>query len=692
MVAMWVALAANTGIIQFVHHDRYYQTAQSQSTKKVTLKAERGGIQDRNGTSLAITLGSASYGVWPRKVSDPDNYARVLAPVLRLSEDEVRAIFQSKKKYQYLIRHADIETMRRIDAVLDSLDDPMRVKVKAFEKIPEFKRCYPLGRIGAQVVGYTDVDNHGIEGLELFFDRELAGNDGRSVLLRDAMLRSDRFLAEPVVEARDGLDMRLTIDWRIQEIAEEELEAGVEKAQAKYGGVIVLDAGTGEILSMANVPRFDPNDPASFNSLDPIYRKNRLVTDMMEPGSTFKIVTFAEALETGVVKESDMIDCMGGNYRIGSHTIHDSHELGVVPAEDVLVFSSNIGTVRIAERFGKRRLYERARMFGFGEVTGSDFPNETRGMLPNPKTWSNLSLPTISFGQGVAVSPLQLVAAYGAIANGGELLSPRIISGFRDRGGNIVRASGARTVRRVMERETAERLSNILCGVVERGTGKSAAIPGIRIAGKTGTAQRIQEGSKGYAGGKYISSFIGFIADRDPKLVCLVLVDSPVGVYYGSQVAAPVFKNIMNRILNMGESPLSRMLANDSSAPECTVKVPSLRNVPSAQAIEQLRALGFVPKVVGDPATVVKQFPQEGTPLKRGSGVTLYTNSFTTARGDSVPVPDLAGKSLREAVQDLVQANLKVKVVGSGVVGNQSPLPGTLVAYGTICEIECRKR
>ena len=575
MGAMWACLAMNTGIIQFLHHDRLYRTAVNQSTMPVTLKAARGAIVDRNGVEMAVTLSSASYGVWPNKVIDTEVAARAFARAAGLDEAEVKTTLASKKKYLYLVRHADIGTMKKLDAAIDTLDNPLLVKVKAFEKIPEFKRCYPLGKIGAQVIGYTDVDNRGIEGCELFFNRELAGSDGRSVLLRDAMQRSDRFLAEPVVEARNGLNVRLTIDWRIQEIAEEELETAVENARASYGGVVVLDSSTGEILAMANVPRFDPNDPASFNSLDPAYRRNRLVTDMIEPGSTFKVVAFSEALESGKIRETDMIDCMGGSYRIGSHVINDSHEHGVLTAEDVLVYSSNIGTIKIAERIGKQKLYERARLLGFGEVTGSDFPNETRGMLPNPRTWSNLSLPTISFGQGVAVSPLQIVAAYAAIANGGELLSPRIIRELRDKNDAAVRRAEIRRIRRVMTRETAARLTGILCAAVDRGTGRTAAIPGVLLAGKTGTAQRIQEGGKGYAGGKYVSSFIGFNTDRDPKLVCLVMIDSPVGVYYGSQIAGPVFKNIMNRIISMGNSPLNPHLAEASPVPERTAVVPA---------------------------------------------------------------------------------------------------------------------
>ncbi|MHB9027974.1 MAG: penicillin-binding transpeptidase domain-containing protein [Candidatus Latescibacterota bacterium] len=692
MAVMWLALAVKTGIIQIIDHDRHYQKSVNQSTRSVTLKAERGTIMDRNGAQMAVTLNSASYAVWPRKVAEPKAAARVLSEASGLSYDRVMNTLTSKKNYVYLLRNAELETMRRMDAALDSLNDPIRVKTRAFDRLPEQKRRYPLGKIGSHVIGYTDVDSRGIEGLEKFFDRELAGSDGRSVQRRDAMQRTDGFMPEAVVKARDGLNLKLTIDSRIQEIAEAELEAAVDSSKAKYGGLIILDSSTGEILAMANAPRFNPNDPASFNALDPNLRRNRLVTDMLEPGSTFKIVTFAEALETGVISEDDPVNCHEGKYRIGNHTINDSHDMGVVPARDVLIHSSNIGTVEIAQRFGKMRLYERARMFGFGEVTGSDFPNETGGSLPNPRNWSNLSLPTISFGQGVAVSPLQLAAAYGAIANGGEYLAPRIIKEVIGRDGRTVHVSEKRRIRRVMSENTAARLSEILCQVVEMGTGRNAAVPGVRLAGKTGTAQRIEEGGKGYAGGKYVASFVGFIADRQPRLVCLVMIDSPVGVYYGAQVAGPVFRKVINQIVNLGGGPLAKAPAGNPEPLAVTVQLPDVSRMPVYQASRKLREAGFTPRVVGDPTLVVRQFPLAGAKLKQGSAVTLYTSSFTATRGDSVSMPDLTGKSLREAVADLKQAKLDVNITGSGVVQSQFPQPGALVASGTVCEVLCGKR
>ncbi|MBT4483264.1 MAG: PASTA domain-containing protein, partial [Candidatus Latescibacteria bacterium] len=512
---------------------------------------------------------------------------------------------------------------------------------------------------------------------------------------RDALGRAARSLDKPDIKPQDGLDVVLTIDWRIQEIADEEIEKSVIKMNATWGGIIVINTGNGEILAMSNAPRLDLNDPSYFDSkvFDPNNRRNRLVTDMLEPGSTFKIVTFAEALESGIVHEDDLIDCENGKFRLANHTINDSHKLGVVPVSDILIHSSNIGTVKIAEKIGKHRLYERTRLMGFGAATGLDVPDETKGRLPNPRTWSKLSLPTISFGQGVAVSPIQLAMAYSAVANGGFLIRPYIIKEVKNKGTRTGRKTNVQKIRRAMKTETAKRLTELLCETVESGTGKASAIPNIRIAGKTGTAQRPREGSKGYEPGRYISSFIGFIVDRDPRILCLVMVDSPEGLYYGSQVAAPVCKNILNRILNMSNGPWSSVVVekDDEKGKEEGI-VPVLKGMSIHAAVAKLREFGFSTSVVGDSTTVLNQLPNPGAKLNRGDDITLYSNIMTAEKGNRIKVPELRGKTVREAVHELVQAQLKVSIQGSGVVTKQSPSAGSLVEHGTVCEIACTKR
>ena len=564
---LWLVLWGRVGIIQGVRHQYYRGIAEGQRVKPITLRARRGAILDRNGNDLARDVSSASYEVRPQEIDDPDAVATGLSRVTGVSKSTIIPLLTSNREYCWFLRQVEPEIMRKIDAL----------DIKGIRKIHEYRRCYPLGAIGAQVLGYCDVDGQGIEGYELYANDFLAGHDGRSIAFLDAFGRVSLSLDAPMVEPENGLDIRVTLDWKIQEIADEEVGACVADLDAEWGGAIVLDPETGEILAMSNTPRFDPNHPGE---CDPALRRNRIATDMIEPGSTFKIVTFAEAFESDMLTENDLVDCENGHFTIGSHTIDDSHKLGIVTAREVLVHSSNIGAVKIAEKLGKRRLYERIRLMGFGTMTGLDVPDESKGLIDKPNTWSNLTLPTVSYGHGVAVSPIQLAQAYAAVANGGFLLRPYMIKEIGGGNGHPGKITEKRTIRRVMSDETASRLENLLCDVVESGTGRTAALPNIRIAGKTGTAQRVKEGERGYERGKYISSFIGYITDREPKILCLVMIDSPKGPYYGSQVAAPVFRKIVNRILNMGDSPvaLPAVAEREMNAAPRECRVPDVKN------------------------------------------------------------------------------------------------------------------
>jgi len=676
---LWCLLLWKVTVIQWVEHEKYRARAEKQRIRPVTLKARRGCILDRNGIPLALTVSSASYEIRPGEMKDVSRAARLLSAATGKSVSHVMKLLTSKRKYCWLVRQADDEVCARLDGI----------NLRGVRKICETRRCYPFGKVGAHVLGYCNVDGKGIEGCELFADDELSGRDGRSIQLIDGTGKAALSLERPVLEPEDGLDVRLTIDWRIQEITDEELEQSVESLDAVWGGAVVLDPVTGEVLAMSNVPSFDPNRPASF---EPEVRRNRIVTDMVEPGSTFKVVTFIEALESGVLDEDDPVDCENGVFRIGRHTIRDSHKMETVPAREVLIHSSNIGAVKIAEKIGKKRLYERARLLGFGSVTGIDVPDETKGRLPNPRTWSNMSLPTISFGYGVAVSPIQLAMCYAAVANGGMLVRPHIIKevvGSESRRGQKV---SAQVIRRAMEREIAGRMERLLCEVVESGTGRNASLPNVRIAGKTGTAKRVKKGGRGYEEGRYVSSFVGYITDRRPKLLCLVMIDGPKGMYYGSQVAAPVFRRIMNRILNMGDSPVSDpVVVRAEKDGERVAVLPDLKGREIRDAVEELRRLGFRPAVVGDSTAVAFQSPGPGTKLPKEAEVTLFSDSMPVEKGNRVRVPRVQGKTVREAIQYLVQAHLEVNVTGTGIVRKQTPPPGTLVDHGTVCLIVCEK-
>ena len=679
---MWSVLVVRLWIIQYVDHDGHYKGAFNQRVKPFIIKANRGELQDRNRVKMVVSVESSSYGISPEQIEDKSRAARILSQAVNKGYEDIEAMLSSKEPYLWLVRQASPVVTKNLD----------NLHLAGLHKHKEFNRFYPYGKVAAQIIGFTDVDNYGIEGCELYFNDELMGRNGRTTILRDAKGKSLPSLDKPVINSQNGMDVVLTIDWKIQEIAEYELESCLKKTGAQWGGAIVLDSDTGEILAMANAPVYDPNKSKSFSGAHDIIR-NRLVTDMFEPGSIFKIVAFIEILETGILSEHDMIDCENGRYRIFNHTINDTHELDVVPVSDVLIHSSNIGTVKIAEKIGKKRLYERARLMGFGEVTGIDFPYETSGRLPNPRKWSKLSLPTISFGQGVAASPLQMIMAYGALANGGNLMTPIILKEIQGNSQRTGRKNISQIIRRVMTEKTARRLTDLFIKVVDEGTGKSASLPNMRIGGKTGTAQKVEEGKKGYIPGQYISSFVGFLPDCNKHIVCLIMVDSPKGLYYGSQVAAPVFKNIINRIVNLGDEYREhRIVQSDTTDSKKTVCVPNVKKLKIHDAMMELHRLGLKTNIVGDSTVVARQSPHSGAQLNRGSLVTLYGGSSSTKRTGYIEVPDLIGKSVREAVQNLVQVNLEVNVQGKGVVKSQKPRPGVLVNQGTVCMITCNRR
>ncbi|MFC1607530.1 penicillin-binding transpeptidase domain-containing protein [Candidatus Latescibacterota bacterium] len=678
---MWLVLAGKLVVLQVIGYKEYRNISIKQRIKPYVLEAQRGCILDRNGESLAVSRVTASYGISPTQVKNKAETTVLLSEATGKSKSEVSKYLASKS-YVWLVRQANSDVVRK----MDDLD------ITGIHKHTEFSRYYPLDMVGAQVIGTTDIDSYGIEGCELFFNDELMGRDGRSTVLVDAKRKSSPSLEEPRIKPRNGSDVSLTIDWRVQEIAEEELEACVASTRAKWAGAIVYDAGSGEILAMANVPRYNPNRSEGLKDNADIMR-NRLVTDMVEPGSIYKVVIFSEAIESGVITEDDEIDCEGGQYQIYNHVVHDTHEMDVVSAREVLIQSSNIGTVKIAEMVGEKRLYERSRLMGFGEVTGIDLPYESPGRISNPRKWSKLSLPTISYGQGVAVSPLQIVTAYGAIANGGELMVPRIVRKVTSNGNNNSHTMKSQVIRRAMTPETSQRLTELLVGVVEEGTGKNAGLPHMRIAGKTGTAQKVVEGKRGYEPGQYISSFVGFLPDCRTKLVCLVMVDSPKGVYYGSQVAAPAFKNIINRTLHLDGVVHEHLVAvNDTTGSAKTVLVPNVRGKRIRETLSILQSLGLNADVQGDTTAVASQVPPAGTRVVTGSIVTIYSDSFSTHRTGHIQVPNLIGKTMREAVQNLVQVNLKVNVAGTGIVRTQKPRAGVYVDHNTICMIMCRKR
>lgn len=424
------------------------------------------------------------------------------------------------------------------------------------------RRSYPYGSMGAQLLGFIGDDGRGLEGMELLYDGLLRGQSGWAIRQRDATGRTHATLEYASSPAKAGHSVFLTIDAEYQAIADQELTRGAKSAKAVSGTVVISNPGTGEILAIASYPPFDPN---CFKNYSREFYINRAVLEQFEPGSTFKIITMAAAIEEGIIKPEDIIDGEKGSLSIGGYKIGEAenHKYGPITAAEAIIHSSNICLVKIGQELGKEKLYQYARSFGFGCKTGIEFPGETEGIMEKPDKWSVIQSANISFGQGVSVNAIQLIVAYSAIANGGYLIRPRLLKGYGERDGIIQDAPPADTLRRVISSETAKKLVSMLEQCVEKGTGKPAAIRGWKIAGKTGTAQKKIDGKKGYDREKYIASFVGFIPAESPRLMISVIINEPQGKVYGGLVAAPVCHNIMKRIISLPNGFAQDLMANN---------------------------------------------------------------------------------------------------------------------------------
>lgn len=432
-------------------------------------------------------------------------------------------------------------------------------------------RSYPYGAAATQTLGVVGIDGRGLEGLELLYDDLLRGEAGWSIKQLDARGRTHPLAEYPLKPAQGGGSLILTLDADLQTIAAQELERGASKYRALSATALITDPQSGEILALACYP---PVSPSRFDGVEQSQLINKAIAEQFEPGSTFKTITMAAALEEGLIKPEDIIDGEGGHYAVGGHTIGEAegHQYGKLTAIQALAYSSNICLAKIGGRLGRERLYQYARAFGFGSKTGIEFPGEAAGLLSKPNEWSLIQCANISFGQGLSVTALQLAAAYGALANGGFLIRPKLVRELMDGQGQRMTNIGVDTLRRAVSAKTAAIIREMLEQAVadSMGTGRNARVPGWRVAGKTGTAQRKAPGQKGYHPDLYTASFVGFLPADDPRILAVIVVNEPRGSYYGGKVAAPIFASIMKRALSLPRGPAPELLAmssyGDSSA------------------------------------------------------------------------------------------------------------------------------
>ena len=464
-------------------------------------------------------------------MTDRDKEAAIsqLSGILNFSKDYLRGRLYRKKSFIWLARKISPQQSEAIK----------KLKIKSLGFLRESKRSYPNAYLASQVIGFAGVDNRGLEGVELYLDKYLRGEPGWGIFLRDARQKK-LDIAQKMVLPKDGMDIVLTIDQVVQYIAERELDKAYKAHNAKGASIVVMDPHTGRILALASRPTYNLND---YSNVSKDQTRNRAICDLFEPGSVFKIVTASAALEEKRLTEEDKIFCENGTYRVANHTLHDHTSHGWLTFREVIEESSNIGTTKIAQMLGPEIVYKYVRLFGFGSKLGIDLQGEISGMIKEPRFWSKTSIGAVPIGQEVGVTALQLASALSVIANGGQLMRPYIIEEIRDKQGRVIKRRTPTLIRKVISLDTAARMSKMLTGVVEEGTGKMAQIPGVTSAGKTGTAQKL-DANGAYSHDKFVASFIGFAPVEDPVVTIVVSLDEPHPNYYGGVVAAPVFKNV----------------------------------------------------------------------------------------------------------------------------------------------------
>lgn len=532
--------------LHIAENARLINLASRQHNTVMETSAKRGTIYDRNGKELAVDIQVASVSANPQQIEDKNQVAAQIAPYLSLEISEVNKKLNSSKKFEWLARRISQENGEKIAAL----------KIRGLNVIGEYKRFYPNKEIAGNLLGAVGYDAKALGGLELSFDKYLKGAPIEWVAQKDAKGR----LYTPFSQSEVTHDVTLTIDVNLQYITEKFLQENAVKYQAESGFAIVMDPHTGELLAMANYPSFNPN---TYWAYPQTVWKNHAIIDSFEPGSTFKSMIAAAALNSGEIKPSDKFFCENGEYKIGTRVIHDHEPYGNLSVSDIMEVSSNIGVTKIAQKVGKQPFYDMIQNLGFGQSSGIGLPGEEKGYLRSPKNWSAIDHSNIAFGQGIAVTGMQMVGAYSIIANGGLKMKPLLVSKIMSSQGMVVESNQPTQMGQIIDPDSADHLTKMLEGVIEEGgTGKLAELPGYRVAGKTGTAQKVDPNTKKYAEGKFVSSFIGYVPTDRPQFVIYVVYDAPKGQHYGGVVAAPVFRNIAKEALAYrGVPPTDKGLA-----------------------------------------------------------------------------------------------------------------------------------
>jgi cell division protein FtsI (penicillin-binding protein 3) len=634
--------------LQIFKHSSFAQLAAQAQQSKRSILAPRGIIYDSHMDELATSVTVSSVVAEPRRMKNIPMAAQNLAAMLELDPDELLSRMKDPARQSYVI------VKRRIDPQAEEQIKSMEMEGVYF--VDESMRGYPNLDLASQTLGFVNMNGDGGAGIELQYDKELKGKDGLFSFDIDARRRSFRVNVDtPPVQ---GHSLVLSIDKSIQYIADRELAKGVKQARARAGTVIVMESETGRILALSNYPQFNCN---KYNKYDARLWRNRAVSDMYEPGSTFKVVVATAALEAGLIRPDELIDCQMGSITIGKHVFHDHKAYGLLKFTEILEFSSNVGAVKLGLRLGEKRLYEALRNFGFGSKSGIDLPGEICGLVRDWQDWSGLSIGAISFGQEVGVTSIQILTAINAIANGGYRVRPSIVDRIIDEKGDLVSLRIPERVR-LMSPQTAETVSKAFEGVVLRGTGTRAALEGYRAAGKTGTAQKSVEGR--YSAEKYVASFIGFAPLPAPRITILVQIDEPKGIHYGGDICAPIFQKIAQETLMQLRVPPDRDLPLPEIAP----------------LVADENSRGFLPNTA-------EVQPKNATTGNQPLNEEQQKEISIHIAGKWIVLPDFQGLSKRVVLSRCTELGIHLKASGSGVAVFQAPLPGTKMPLGAVCSV-----
>ncbi|WFA09627.1 PASTA domain-containing penicillin-binding protein [Tissierella sp. Yu-01] len=696
IVTIVMFLAWRLFYLQVYNNEDLKKGALEQWTKGIDIKSNRGVIYDRNGKKLAVNV--TAYTVWatPADIENPEETAKTIANILQMEENVV---------YEKLTKNVSTEKIKQWITREEALE-LRKSSIRGLTIVDDSKRYYPYGDFASYILGFTDIDNNGLDGIEKTYDKYLSGIPGKIVKTTDAANRQMPYDGEKIYDPENGLSVVLTIDETIQHFAEKAANQALLDNKAKNVSIIVMDPFSGDILALANKPDFDPNEPREPLTDEqkkewadlPIEElpnkwydmwRNVAISDVYEPGSTFKVLTAAAALEVGSANLNTHYFCNGFVRDIKGVVLkcaswYNPH--GNQTFAEAIANSCNVAFVNMGRSLGKENMYEYIKAFGFGESSGIDLLGEQSGIIPaNTDVIKEVNLATMSYGHGIAVTPIQMVNMFSTVANGGNLMKPRLVKQLIDEEGNVLKTFPTEVKRKVLAEKTSETMLKLLEGVVKDGTGRKAYIPGYRVGGKTGTAEKIIDGR--YADGKYIASFGAIAPVDDPKIAVLIIIDEPSGVYYGGTIAGPVAKSVIEDTLNYLEVE-PKFTEDEKELIEQKIIVPDVRNKKIGDAGKlltelELRYTTEYQEITTD-STVLDQFPLPGVEVIKGSIIDLYLNE----KPNILTMPDLIGKTKDEAIKILDELNLQYTLNGTGKVTNQSPGPGENLSGETNIVIE----